>query len=110
MYAGVRYERLLTGTQGFYFGVTPQFGRLTTVGVNGNRVSPDSRWEYNGVWYRAGYIFELPFQKKGNMTHDVGYLVHGKGVRFEWRVSLGLLRRRGRHPFGISETDRNPNQ
>ena len=44
------------------------------------------------------------------MTHHVGYLVHGKGVRFEWRVSLGLLRRRGRHSFGIRETDRNPYQ
>jgi len=109
-YAGIRYERLLTGTQGFYFGVTPLFERQTTLAVNGVAVTPDSRWVYQGVWYRGGYIFELPFQKKGNMTHHVGYLIHGKTFRFEWRVSLGLVRLRGRHSFGIRESDLDPYQ
>lgn len=109
-YAGMRYERLLTGTQGFYFGVTPLFERQTTEAINGVAIAPDSRWIYQGVWYRAGYIFELPFQKKGNMTHHVGYVIHGKSFRFEWRVSLGVLRYRGRHWFGISENDPSPYQ
>ena len=44
------------------------------------------------------------------MTHHVGYLIHGKTIRFEWRVSLGLARHRGRHSFGIAERDPNPYQ
>jgi len=27
---------------------------------------------------------------------------------FEWRVSVGFLRRRGRHDFGARRGDRNP--
>jgi len=68
-----------------------------------------SQWGYDSLWYRAGYIFELPFQHKGNMTHHVGVTFNGEGrVRMEWRVSLGTLRRRGRDSFGIRSTDPNP--
>ncbi len=109
-YTGVRYERLLTGTQGFYFGITPLFWHATNLSVNGSPVPGNPRWEYKGLWYRGGYIFELPFQRKGNLTHHVGYLIHGKTFRFEWRVSMGLLRHRGRHSFGLREGDPNPYQ
>jgi len=113
-YFGARYERLLTSTQGFYFGATPLFRRARQpsggLAPDGTALGP-SQWGYDGLWYSAGYIFELPFQHKGNMTHHVGVTFNGEGgVRMEWRVSLGTLRRRGRDSFGIRSTDPNPYQ
>jgi hypothetical protein len=109
-YFGARYERLLTSTQGFYFGATPLFRRATPLAPDGTLRRP-SQWGYDGLWYRAGYIFELPFQHKGNMTYHVGLLFAPEHrMRMEWRVSLGTLRRRGRNSFGIRPTDPNPYQ
>lgn len=107
-YFGARYERLLTSTQGFYFGATPLFLRATPLAPDGTPLAR-SQWGYDSLWYRAGYIFELPFQHKGNMTHHVGLLFAPEHrMRMEWRVSLGTLRRRGRDSFGIRPTDPNP--
>jgi hypothetical protein len=109
-YFGARYERLLTSTQGFYFGATPLFLRATPLAPDGTALRP-SQWGYDSTWYRAGYIFELPFQHKGNMTHHVGLLFAPQHrMRMEWRVSLGTLRRRGRNSFGIRPADPNPYQ
>jgi hypothetical protein len=31
-------------------------------------------------------------------------------VQFEWQISFGFLRRRGRHDFGARRSDHNPYQ
>ena len=111
MYAGVRYERLLTNSQGFYGGVTPHFRRSRLESVNGVPLSTPPEWDYDGVWYRLGYIIELPFRTKGNMAHHVGIVFHPRGAaRFEWRISFGFLRHRGRDSFGLRPGNRNPYQ
>jgi hypothetical protein len=102
MYAGVRYESFYSHTQGYYFGVTPQLRRFTTNTLDGVTVPPSTEWQYNGVWYRVGYMFVLPSRIHGNMTHHVGVMFNGSLVRFEWRISFGMLRQRGRNHFGIS--------
>ncbi len=108
-YLGARYERLVTNSQGFYFGATPLFRHFANETVNGVPATLAPHWQYDSLWLRAGSIFEMPFQKKGNMTHYVGVAFQGlQGIRFEWRVSLGLLRRRGRTNFGIRPDDANP--
>ncbi len=104
-YFGLRYERFLTNAQGFYGGATPLFVRSAT-DIGGGPPAP--QWEYQGVWYRLGYILELPSRKRGNLTHHLGVAFHGTTFRFEWRVSIGLLRRQGRSTFGIRKTDPNP--
>ena len=112
MYAGFRYERLLTNSQGFYGGVTPHFRQRRLESVNGVPLNSPAEWDYDGVWYRLGYIIELPFRTKGNMAHHVGIVFNPKrgSARFEWRLSLGFLRHRGRDRFGLRPKDRNPYQ
>jgi len=112
MYAGLRYERLLTNSQGFYGGVTPHFRRRRLESVNGAPLNAPAEWDYDGVWYRLGYIIELPFRAKGNMAHHVGIVFNPKrgSARFEWRLSFGFLRHRGRDRFGLKASDRNAYQ
>jgi len=107
-YFGARYERFLTNTQGFYGGVTPLFRHVATEVVDSGAAPAGARWQYDSMWYRVGYILELPSHKKGNMTHHLGVMFNGRTARFEWRVSLGLFRRHGRNSFGIRESDPNP--
>jgi hypothetical protein len=107
---GARLERLVTNTQGFYFGVTPQWEDVSTRVVNGVASPADRQWQYSGVWYRVGYILELPTEHKGNFTNHIGLMFQRSAVRFEWRVSFGILRRRGRHDFGARLGDRSPYQ
>ena len=77
--------------------------------MNGVPATLAAHWQYDSLWLRAGSIFEMPFQKKGNMTHYVGVAFQGlQGIRFEWRVSPGLLHLRGRKNFGIRPDDPNP--
>ena len=110
-YVGARYEQLLTNTQGFYFGVDPLFHKFNIARVNGQPVSSTASWQYEGAWVRVGYLLELPTRRFGNMAHYVGVsFPNFHTVRFEWRVGLGLLRRRGRHDFGIRSDDPNPYQ
>ena len=109
MYAGVRYERLLTNSQGFYGGVTPHFRQLQLESVNGTPLTSPTAWDYDGVWYRLGYIIELPFRTKGNLTNHVGIVFNPQqgSARFEWRISFGVLRHRGRDKFGLRPGDGN---
>ncbi len=107
---GARLERLVTNTQGFYIGVTPQWEDVSTRVVNGVPSPADRQWQYSGVWYRVGYILELPSEHKGNFTNHIGVMFQRSAVRFEWRVSFGFLRQRGRHDFGARLGDRNPYQ
>jgi hypothetical protein len=104
---GARFERLLTNTQGFYGGFSAILRRHASHLVNGPLLSGPS-WEYEGIWYRLGYVLELPSQRKGNLTHHIGVIFHGKTFRFEWRVSLGVLRRHGRDHFGIRPDEASP--
>jgi len=108
MYTGVRLESLVTSTQGFYFGVTPEWADLPGTVTNGVISFPGQRWQYSGLWYRVGYILELPSQHKGNFTNQLGVEFQGSTFHFEWRMSFGILRRRGRHDFGAAVGDRNP--
>lgn len=108
MYTGARLERMITNTQGFYFGVTPEWANISTRSANGILSPADPRWVYGGLWYRIGYILELPSRHKGNFTNQIGAMFQSWTVRFEWRVSFGVLRRRGEHEFGARRTDRNP--
>jgi hypothetical protein len=110
MYTGARFERFITNTQGFYFGVTPGWANLPIPVANGATPSTARSWQYDGLWYRIGYILEIPSQHKGNFTNQIGVVLQGSTVRFEWRMSFGILRRRGRHDFGASAGDRNPYQ
>jgi len=68
----------------------------------------DRQWRYSGVWYRVGYILELPSEHKGNFTNHIGVMFQSSAVRFEWRVSFGFLGQRTRHDFGPRLGDRNP--
>ena len=111
MFAGVRVERLITNTQGFYFAATPKFADIS-VRAAGGIVSPAPlHWQYGGVSYHVGYVLELPSAHKGNLVQQIGALI-GSSPQFpvllEWRVSLGFLRERGRHDFGARPADRNP--
>lgn len=113
MYAGARVERLITNTQGLYFAVTPKFVDISVRATNGVISPSPLHWQYGGVSYHAGYILELPSAHKGNFTNHIGALVGsapGYPVLFEWRVSFGFLRSRGRHDFGARLGDRNPYQ
>jgi hypothetical protein len=111
MMVGARVERLITNTQGFYFGVTPEWADLSTPGIGGAGSPPTSHWEYGGVSYHIGYVLELPSAHKSNLTNHVGVVIRegiGHRALFEWRVSFGLWRQRGRHSFGARSSDRNP--
>jgi hypothetical protein len=111
MYAGVRFERLITNTQGLYFAVSDKWGDISERFVNGAVLPSAPHWQYGGVSYHAGYVLELPSAHKGNMIHHVGALigsVPGYPVLFEWRVSFAFFRQRGRHDFGARVRDRNP--
>jgi len=111
IYAGLRLERLLTNTQGFYFGVTAEWADLSTANVGGMGSPLTPRWEYGGISYHVGYLLELPSAHKGNFTNQVGVVIR-EGfvypVLFEWRVSFGFWRQRGRDDFGARSSDRNP--
>lgn len=108
MYTGARIERFLTNTQGFYFGVTPDWARLPGNALNPAAPDPRQRWQYEGLCYRLGYVLEMPSQHKGNFTNQVGVILESSMVRFEWRMSFGVLRWRGRQDFGGDVGDRNP--
>jgi len=111
MYAGLRVERLVTHTEGFYFGVTPEWADISTTLTN-SAISPAPlHWQYGGFSYHIGYLVELPSAHKGNLTNQIGIVIQNSfatRILFEWRISLGLLRQRGRHDFGARATDRNP--
>jgi hypothetical protein len=76
--------------------------------IDGVGVPHSTVWQYGAVWYRVGYMFELPSRVHGNMTHHVGVVFHGSTVRIEWRISFGLLRQRGRDRFGLSPSESSP--
>ena len=111
LFAGVGLERLITNTQGFYSEVTPKWVNISERVIDGV-VSPSGlHWQYGGVSYHAGYILELPSAHKGNFTNSIGVVIRdapSHPILFEWRVSVGFLRRRGRHDFGARLGDRNP--
>ena len=111
LFAGVGLERLITSTQGFYSEVTPKWVHISERLIDGV-VSPSGlHWQYGGVSYHAGYILELPSAHKGNFTNFIGVVIRdapSHPILFEWRVSVGFLRRRGRRDFGARLGDRNP--
>jgi len=111
MFPGARVERLITNTQGLYFGVTPKIVDISERAVNGVIAPSPLHWAYGGISYHFGYVLELPSAHKGNLTHHIGALIGaapGYPVLFEWRVSFGFFRTRGRHDFGARLADRNP--
>lgn len=111
MFAGVRFERLITNTQGLYFGVTPKWVDISKRVINGVISPSNLHWQYGGVSYHLGYVLELPSAHKGNFTNHIGVVIRDTSsypVLFEWRVSFGILRRRGPHDFGARLGDRNP--
>ena len=113
LWTGVRIERLVTNTQGFYFGVTPEWSDIAARVLDGALTPAVFRFLYTGVSYHAGYLLELPSWHKGNLTNHIGFVFRdapGYPILFEWRTGLGLLRQRGRHDFGARAGDRNPYQ
>jgi len=110
IFAGAHLERLVTNTQGFYFGVTTKWSDIYVPPINGASSPLDRRWQYAGFAYRAGYILELPGARKGSLVNQLGVVIQGSPapILFEWRVSLGFLRKRGRTDFGGRRGDRNP--
>ena len=111
MFAGLRFERFVTHTQGFYFGATPEWVDISLRAIDGVVSPAGLHWQYNGVSYHAGYVLELPSARWGNLTNHLGVVIRSaptQPVLFEWRVSMGLFRRRGRHNFGARPGDRNP--
>jgi hypothetical protein len=110
---GLRLERLVTNAQGFYFGVTPKWVNISARDINGVLSLFDRHLQYGGVSYHVGYVLELPSQHKGNFTNHVGVVIREapqSPILFEWRVSFGILRKRGRRDFGARLGDRNPYQ
>jgi hypothetical protein len=113
LFAGVRLERLLTNTQGFYFAATPKWVDISERVVNGVPGASDPHWQYGGVSYHIGYVLELPSAHKGNFTNHIGVVIRDapqSQIMLEWRVSFGVLRQRGRRDFGARLRDRNPYQ
>ncbi len=111
MYVGLRVERLVTHAQGFYFGVTPEWANISTTLSNSSISPAPLHWQYGGFSYHIGYLVELPSAHKGNFTNQIGIVIQNSfaaPILFEWRISLGFLRQRGRHDFGARATDRNP--
>jgi hypothetical protein len=106
MYAGFLTERMLTNTQGLYFALTPEWV-YTAAAASPATLS----WQYGGLVYHTGYVLELPNAHKGNFTNHIGIQIQNapyRPVLFEWRVSFGFFRQRGRHDFGARSTDPNP--
>jgi hypothetical protein len=63
------------------------------------------------VSYHTGYVLELPSAHLGNFSNYIGVVIRDAPafpILFEWRVSMGFLRQRGRHDFGARLKDRNP--
>jgi len=113
LFAGARLERLVTNTQGFYFAATPKWVDISKRVVNGIPVSSDPHWQYGGFSYHIGYVVELPSAHKHNFTNQIGVVIRDAPqapIVFEWRVSFGFFRQRGRHDFGARVRDRNPYQ
>jgi hypothetical protein len=111
MFAGLRLERLVTHTQGLYFALTPEWVDISTRVIKGVPAPADLHWQYDGVSYHAGYLIELPSAHWGNFTNHIGVVIRSSPVYpvlFEWRVSFGFWRQRGRHVFGARPGDRNP--
>jgi hypothetical protein len=111
--AGVRVERLLTNTQGFYIAATPKWVDISERVVSGAPAASDRHWQFGGVSYHIGYVLELPSAHKGNFTNHIGVVIRDAPqapIMLEWRVSFGVLRQRGRHDFGARVSDRNPYQ
>lgn len=111
MYAGLRLERLVTHTQGLYFALTPEWVDITARAMNGVPTPAGLHWQYDGVSYHAGYLIELPSAHWCNFTNQIGVVIRNAPayrVLFEWRVSFGFWRQRGRHGFGARPGDRNP--
>jgi hypothetical protein len=110
IFAGTHLERLVTNTQGFYFGFTAKWSDILVPSINGASAALDRRWQYAGMAYRAGYILELPSARRGSFVNQVGAVIQGSPypILFEWRISLGFLRKRGRTDFGGRRGDRNP--
>ena len=111
MFAGARVERLITNTQGFYFAATPKLVDIYERAANGIVSPAPLHWQYGGISYHVGYVLELPSAHKGNLTQHIGALIGASPqypVLFEWQISLGFLRQRGRHDFGARTGDRNP--
>jgi len=109
MSTGLRLERMLTNTQGFYFALTPEWVHTTLAG--GSATPAALGWQYGGLVYHTGYVLELPSAHKGNFTNHIGIQIQNSPfypVLFEWRVSFGFFRQRGRHDFGARPNDRNP--
>jgi len=99
---------MVTNTQGFYFALTPAWVHAAPVAA----ASPAAPiWQYGGLVYHTGYLLELPSAHKGNFTNHIGIQIQNSPyypVLFEWRMSFGFFRQRGRHDFGARPTDRNP--
>jgi len=111
IYTGLRVERLVTNAQGFYFAATPEWADVSTTPLNSVPSPSPLHWQYGGLSYHLGYLIELPSAHKGNFTNQIGIVIQNSfaaPILFEWRVSLGFLRWRGRHDFGARRTDRNP--
>jgi hypothetical protein len=111
LFAGVGLERLITSTQGFYSEVTPKWVDISERVIDGVFSPSGLHWQYGGVSYHTGYILELPSAHRGNFTNFIGVVIRdapSHPILFEWRVSVGFLRRRGRHDFGARRGDRNP--
>jgi hypothetical protein len=110
IFAGTHLERLITNTQGFYVGFTTKWSDIPVPSTNGASSALDRRWQYAGMAYRAGYILELPGARRGSFVNQVGVVIQGSPapILFEWRISLGFLRKRGRTDFGGRRGDRNP--
>jgi hypothetical protein len=105
------FERPVTHTQGFYFGVLPEWVNVGTKAQGNSLVPTCDYWKYNGLTYHAGYVLELPRAHMGNITNHIGVEIRDSPtypVVFEWRVSFGFFRYRGRHDFGARPDDRNP--
>jgi hypothetical protein len=113
MWAGAHIERMLTNMQGFYFGFTPEWANISARVINGGLSPANPHWQYTGVLYHVGYLLELPSAHKGNFTNQIGVVFRNDQnypVQFEWQISFGFLRRRGRHDFGARRSEHNPYQ
>jgi hypothetical protein len=111
MFAGPRFEFPVTHTQGFYFGLMPEWVNIATRAEGNSLVPTGDYWKYNGLTYHTGYVLELPRAHMGNITNHIGVEIRNSPVYpvlFEWRVSFGFFRNRGRHDFGARPEDRNP--
>ncbi len=111
LYGGFSVERLLTNTQGIYSGMALKWADISASATSGVVSPAPLHWQYGGISYHLGYVLELPSAHKTNFTNHIGIVIQDSPsfpVLFEWRVSFGIFRRRGRHDFGARVNDRNP--